>query len=198
MSAAGHFDIPVWARGGQLYKDHLAAEADTPHLGNSTANFFTQLIDHNNPASGTFPQRYYVDFSYWNGTSFPVFLYIGGEGVLSGTPRGYAATIAQELGALIVALEHRWYGASVPGDITSTSQLQTTLTVEQAIADLASFQSWMMAQLRTTGPWLAVGGSYPGALAAWCEFRRALPFACPPRLHHSVTLCRSRGAPRAC
>ena len=172
--ARAHWELPEWARGGQIWAALVEAEAASPHVGNSTPNYYDQWVDHGNTSAGTFQQRYYVDTAYWNGSSeSPVFYYIGGEGTLRGTPTGYAATLAQEFGALVVALEHRWYGASIPGDITSTRDLQVSLTVEQALEDLAAFQIWMTAQLGgTTGPWLAIGGSYPGALSAWCEFVR--------------------------
>ena len=40
------------------------------------------------------------------------------------------------------------------------------LTVEYALEDLAKFQRWYMAKEALTGPWIAVGGSYPGSLSA--------------------------------
>ena len=107
-----------------------------------------------------------------------MFIYIGGEGTLGGTPTGFVAEYASQHSAMITSLEHRWYGRSIPGDITSTKDL-ATLTVEQAIADLATFVTWFDGQL-TQGAfgfapkavvnksaavqhvWLAVGGSYPG------------------------------------
>ena len=78
-----------------------------------------------------------------------------------------------------VALEHRWYGQSIPGDIGSTADLKS-LNVDAAIADLATFITWYDAQLNArhhlrgvSGPaalkhtWLVIGGSYPGALSSW-------------------------------
>ena len=98
--------------------------------------------------------------------------YIGGEGPLGGTPAGYVAEVAQTHKACIVALEHRWYGASIPGDVTSTADLGS-LNVANAIADLAAFVTWYDAQLAAALPaenvttargsavthtWLAIGG----------------------------------------
>ena len=174
LPVLGHIELPERARGGKIWAAQLAAETSSWHVGNTTENFFSQLVDHNNSAAGTFKQRYYFDTSFWNGSaSSPIFYYIGGEGALRGTPTGYVATLAQEFGAFIVALEHRWYGSSLPGDLRSTIALQTTPKVEQAIADLAAFQQWMTLQLGTSSPWLAIGGSYPGALSAW--YRESYP-----------------------
>jgi hypothetical protein len=172
VDGAGHFDVPVWARGGKLWKEMGSRST----LGNTTANVYAQLVDHNNPGDGTFSQRFYFDTTYWrNASGAPIFYYIGGEGPLRGTPTGFVTTLALEFGALIVALEHRWYGESLPGDITSTTDLSTTLTVQQALADLAAFQTWFTSTIlqTTSAPWLAIGGSYPGALSAW--YREVYP-----------------------
>ncbi len=54
---------------------------------------------------------------------------------------------AQELGAHIVKIEHRFYGESQPFGDLSTAHLRY-LTIENAIEDLASFQTWMMQNKR--------------------------------------------------
>ena len=59
-TAAGYFELPVWARGGKIWSAELEKEAASPHLGNATPNFFAQLVDHNNPGAGTFQHRYYI------------------------------------------------------------------------------------------------------------------------------------------
>ena len=64
-------------------------------------------------SSVTFKQRYYVDAQYWDGKG-PVFYEIGGEGTLGGPPGGYMAYLAKNYSALLVALEHRFYGQSIP------------------------------------------------------------------------------------
>jgi hypothetical protein len=37
-----------------------------------STGYFTQLLDHENPALGTFSQRYYYDTQYWAGPGSPV------------------------------------------------------------------------------------------------------------------------------
>jgi pimeloyl-ACP methyl ester carboxylesterase len=119
----------------------------------------------------TFTQRYYVDSQYYTENG-PVFYEIGGEGTLGGAPGGYLATLAKEKGALLIALEHRFYGESVPDSIPNpmeTHNLAKYLTVEQALADLATFTTYYKGVNTKTAsaPWVVFGGSYPGALSSW-------------------------------
>jgi hypothetical protein len=43
-----------------------------------------------------------------------VFLEIGGEGTILGPPGGYLAVLGAKYNALLVSLEHRFYGTSLP------------------------------------------------------------------------------------
>ena len=81
---------------------------------------------------------------------------------------------------MVVALEHRFYGESIPNNNVETANYKAYLTVEQALADLNAFTQFYKGQ-STNGVshanalWFAVGGSYPGALASW--YRTAYPDA---------------------
>lgn len=135
---------------------------------------FTQLIDHNNPESGTFSQRYYIDESYGPNADAPVFFYICGEAActkrsLSGAIR----THAKKHHAKLVALEHRYYGQSLPFNSFSTQALQY-LSTEAALDDLAYFQRRIRDQKNWSGTWIAFGGSYPGSLSAY--YRMKFPY----------------------
>ena len=128
-------------------------------------------------------QRYYVDSRFWCGTGCPIFLYIGGEGPQAPvSPRLFMWTLAEKYGALMLALEHRFYGESRPAPDMSVGSL-ALLTSTQALADLARFVSYVQAHepsapdrastpplaLRAaTGgsPWLTFGGSYPAHATA--------------------------------
>lgn len=76
--------------------------------------------------------------------------------------------------AQILALEHRFYGESIPNGNLETDNYRF-LTVEQALADLKHFREAYQQSMypSTANKWIAIGGSYPGALAAW--FRVAYP-----------------------
>lgn len=119
--------------------------------------YFKQLIDHNDPVMGTFSQRYYLDETYGPKEDSPVFFYICGESActkraLNGAIRNYA----QKFHAKLVALEHRYYGESLPFNSLSTKDLRF-LTTEAALDDLAYFQRHLKNE--KTGPgngWLLV------------------------------------------
>lgn len=92
---------------------------------------------------------------------------------MTGPPGGYIAQLGAQYGALLVSLEHRFYGVSIPNDDMSTENLKY-LTVDQALADLANFIDYYKVAGKTgDAKWFAFGGSYPGALSSW--FRAAYP-----------------------
>lgn len=81
--------------------------------------------------------------------------------------------LAPKHGALLVALEHRYYGVSMPnpGDY-STENLQW-LSTEQALEDLAGFITMINSDysLSSANRWVTWGGSYPGMMAAMARLR---------------------------
>ena len=83
--------------------------------------------------------------------------------------------IAEEIGAAIIVLEHRYWGFSSPFAKLTTENMQY-LTLENAIADLNHFALTAKLPFDPSGasnaakaPWVLVGGSYSGALTAWTE-----------------------------
>ncbi|XP_015277190.1 PREDICTED: thymus-specific serine protease, partial [Gekko japonicus] len=80
----------------------------------------------------------------------------------------------EKYGALVLALEHRFYGASINPDGLQDQNL-LFLSSQQALSDLASFH-WYVTQkyeLTPNNTWICFGGSYPGSLSAW--FRLKFP-----------------------
>jgi len=71
--------------------------------------------------------------------------------------------LAATTGALMFALEHRYYGASNPFSDFSTEHLRF-LNTEQALEDIAEFISQMntLYKISTSHKWVTWGGSYPG------------------------------------
>ena len=120
-----------------------------------------------------------------NVTDEPViFLMIGGEGTAEEkwvcNPKYTYMELAAKYNALVVQLEHRFFGWSYPkktkaglGDM-STDAL-ALLTSQQALEDLAKFvREWTYNNAKWTNPkWVVFGGSYPGSLCAW--FRAQYP-----------------------
>ncbi len=80
--------------------------------------YFTQRTNHFGRNHGsTWQQRYWVDNTYYNSAlPGPVFVQLGEEGEASaGMASSMAmATYGQTHGALLVAIEHRFYGKSQP------------------------------------------------------------------------------------
>lgn len=150
---------------------------DVPSMGMAT---FTQLIDHNNPSLGTFEQFYYYSDEFYKGPGSPVVLFTPGEVAADGY-QVYLSTnttpgvIAQQLGAATVVVEHRYWGQSSPVPDLTTQNMKY-LTLNNSIADFVNFARTVQLPFDTNGssqatnaPWVFVGGSYSGALAAWTE-----------------------------
>jgi hypothetical protein len=135
--------------------------------------WYDQLLDPMSPSdTRTFKQRYYIDSEHADGPLSPVVYYICGESEC--LPRSFqgrfAEDVATALHAHIVALEHRYYGKSVPFDQLTADNLRY-LSTENALADLARFQKHAMTDLGLAGKWIAIGGSYPGSLSAFYRLK---------------------------
>jgi serine protease 16 len=80
--------------------------------------------------------------------------------------------LAPKHNALMLALEHRYYGPSNPFGDFATENLKW-LNTEQALGDLAYFVSMINDQYKLTGAnrWVTWGGSYPGMVAALARLR---------------------------
>jgi hypothetical protein len=142
--------------------------------------FFDQLIDHDHPELGTFQQRYAWNADYYKGPGSPIILVGPNESALDGY-EGYTTnltlpgTMAQELGAGALIIEHRYWGQSSPFDTLTTENMQY-LTLEQSIKDLTYFAENVVLPFdlnRTStpdkAPWVLSGCSYSGALTAWVQ-----------------------------
>jgi len=180
--------LPRHMRGGLMYKGLLAREAAAaarlaaapgmPAAGwypNTTVNLKPSLLDNNVPGAGTFGQRFYYDTSFCGGacgTNAPIIMEVGGEWTVTASPSGAIAELAVEMGALLVYLEHRYYGGSLPTPLANRTAMQAYLTVEQAIADTAAFIPYFEALVCNSSncagrSWTIMGGSYAGALVSW-------------------------------
>jgi len=134
--------------------------------------WFTQSLDHFHPSDDrTWQQRYWSNFEHYQ-EGGPTFIFIGGEGEASPgwLTYGVWTRFAQEQGGAMFILEHRFYGQSKPTQDLSTDNL-VYLNSQQGLADLAGFISSMKQEQNLDGPWIALGGSYPGSMAAWLRYR---------------------------
>jgi hypothetical protein len=119
-------------------------------------------------------QRYFVNKEFWGGNNYPIFVFIGGEGeekCTRLTSYMYMYDLAKEHRAMLVDVEHRFYGQSIPTVDTSTPNL-AYLSSSQALADLARVISHVKKSYDTVhSKVITVGGSYPGNLAAWFRLK---------------------------
>jgi serine protease 16 len=171
--------LPVNLVTKRFYDEHMARLRGDSSLPAPPDQYFSQRLDHfdfKDSQSTTWNQRFWVNASFFKDTeNAPVFFYIEGEG--AGSPysvvSGEHVSLAAQYGALIVSLEHRFYGASIPTADYSTSNMYY-LSSHQAIADLAAFFTLYLKptyNLTVKNKVVTYGGSYPGALSAWARLR---------------------------
>ena len=134
------------------------------------AGTFTQQIDHPRQGTstlGTFQQRYWYSTQFAKGNAnAPVLFYFCGEAPCDPWYATTMADAAMALNASVVVLEHRYYGTSMPFPDETRDHMKY-LTIHNALEDGATFERWAKTNLPLAGKWIAVGGSYPGMLAAF-------------------------------
>ncbi|ETV93012.1 hypothetical protein, variant 1 [Aphanomyces invadans] len=140
--------------------------------------FTKAVVNHYAKKPKYWRQRYYVNEEHWGGPGFPVFLMIGGEAPIQPSDVShemfYMNTLAIQHKALLLSVEHRYYGESNPTPDMTVENLEF-LTIDQALKDLELFHSHVTTKYRTTdaSKWIVFGGSYPGNLAVW--FKQEYP-----------------------
>ncbi|XP_014462073.2 lysosomal Pro-X carboxypeptidase [Alligator mississippiensis] len=125
----------------------------------------------------TFQQRYLIADQHWKKDGGSILFYTGNEGDITWfcNNTGFMWEVAEELNAMLVFAEHRYYGESLPfgNKSFSDSKHLNYLTSEQALADFAI----LIQHIRKTipgaqnTPVIAIGGSYGGMLAAWLRMK---------------------------
>ncbi|CAK5262516.1 unnamed protein product [Mycena citricolor] len=153
----------------------------------TTTYSFQQLIDHNNPSLGTFTQRYWHTYEFYE-PGGPIIFFTPGEAnaaPYSGylTNRTINGQIAQQENGAAIVLEHRFYGLSNPLPDLSVASLRLH-TIQQAIEDLKYFSENVVLPMPNGGnlkpsttPWILVGGSYSGALTSYTMVNKPGLFA---------------------
>lgn len=138
--------------------------------------WFNQFLDHNDPETWTFRQKYYENFNYVAGGQFEnVVLYVGGESDLreSTAYRDSFIELANRTNSAIFAIEHRFYGDSQPFTELTSENLKY-LSIDQALEDYVTFIKFIDAHpMRNKNPLrlVIVGGSYTGAISSWFRLK---------------------------
>ncbi|XP_066377474.1 uncharacterized protein [Miscanthus floridulus] len=148
-----------------------------------TTHYFPQELDHftfTPNASMVFRQKYLVNDTFWRRPSGgsgagPLFVYTGNEGDIEwfATNTGFMFDIAPKFGALLVFIEHRYYGESLPfgDDSYNSAKTEGYLTSTQALADFDILITSLKRNLSAeTAPVVVFGGSYGGNRLIQCLF----------------------------
>ncbi|KAF5742068.1 lysosomal Pro-X carboxypeptidase isoform X1 [Tripterygium wilfordii] len=141
-------------------------------------HYFPQILDHFtfHPRSyKIFHQKYLINDRSWQ-RGGPIFVYTGNEGDIDwfASNTGFLLDIAPKFHALLVFIEHRFYGESLPFGDDSYKSAETLgfLTSQQALADFAVLIRSLKQNLSTeASPVVVFGGSYGGMLAAWFRLK---------------------------
>lgn len=162
---------------------HLSTSPTTSHPSvnyDYSVLYFEQKVDHFGFYNvKTFKQRYLVADKYWQTDGGSILFYTGNEGDITWfcNNTGFMWDVAEELKAMLVFAEHRYYGKSLPfgEDSFKDSKHLNFLTTEQALADFAELIRHLQKTIPgvSTQPVIVIGGSYGGMLAAW--FRMKYP-----------------------
>nr|ABR17682.1 unknown [Picea sitchensis] len=136
--------------------------------------YYTQILDHFSfvPESyQTFQQKYLINSDHWGGASAksPIFVYTGNEGFIEWFTEntGFMFDIAPQFKAMLVFIEHRFYGHSMPFGSQkaaySNSSTLGFLSSAQALADFATLITDLKKNLSAEdSPVVVFGGSYGG------------------------------------
>ncbi|KAF8028450.1 hypothetical protein BT93_E1151 [Corymbia citriodora subsp. variegata] len=144
--------------------------------------FYNQTLDHFNyrPESyNLLKQKYVINFKYWGGANAnaPILAYLGAEAPIDGDIGGLELDIAAQFKALLVYIEHRFYGESIPYGLTLDKALSDPSTLgylssTQALADYAEILVYLKQKLNAKhSPIIVIGGSYGGVLASWFRLK---------------------------
>lgn len=101
-------------------------------------NNFTQSLDHNSNSTATFNQQYYLVTDYFK-PGGPILFLQGPESPLNPIENHDFMDWAEELGAIVASLEHRFFGKSLPSSFDGTTASYAPLTLENVMEDAVTF-----------------------------------------------------------
>ncbi|KAM4846065.1 lysosomal Pro-X carboxypeptidase [Thomomys bottae] len=145
---------------------------------NYSVRYFHQKVNHFGFSDvKTFKQRYLISDRHWKEDGGSILFYTGNEGdiVWFSNNTGFMWDVAEELNAMLVFAEHRYYGKSLPFGEHSfkDSRHLNFLTSEQALVDFVELIKYLKRAIpgAEKQPVIAIGGSYGGMLAAWLRMK---------------------------
>ncbi|KAH8808664.1 peptidase S28 [Xylogone sp. PMI_703] len=168
-----------------------AVNAQMTTSSNCSTQLFPQLIDHGNSSSSnaTFLQRYQVNSTHFK-PGGPIFYYQQAETAIFACLEDLILPEwAAELGALVITLEHRFFGLSSPSNATNPIEKYKSLTLENVMLDAVTFVEHMKRTVpgAKDSKVIVTGGSYAAFLTTVLKtnypdvFYAAIPWAAPLR-----------------
>ncbi|MBA0806966.1 hypothetical protein Gohar_022806 [Gossypium harknessii] len=176
-AAAGHYSLQTFFPRPAYQSLIKHAKTPKPKLPFKT-RYFPQTLDHfsfHPKSSKIFYQKYLINTQYWH-KGAPIFVYTGNEGDIEwfAANTGFMLDIAPKFRALLLFIEHRFYGESMPFGKDSYQSAKTLgyLNSQQALADFAVLIRSLKQNLSSeASPVVVFGGSYGGMLAAWFRLK---------------------------
>ncbi|KAJ3970306.1 serine carboxypeptidase S28-domain-containing protein [Lentinula raphanica] len=173
--------IPKVPNAEELMQKPVTSRNGTQLPPYNTTYYFDQLIDHNDPSKGTFQQRFWHTYEFYESGKFckvdisfagPVIFFTPGEenAFRYLTNVTFNGLLSQAQNGTTVVLEHRFFGLSNPLPSLSGENLRY-LTLQQSIDDIEYFVNNVHLPMpggdHLDAPWIMVGGSYSGALTSY-------------------------------
>ena len=156
------------AFGRQLRALDIVNRVDTIIPNSNPANYkelyqvtFTQPIDHNNPAAGTFNQKAYL---FYVGDDRPTVFYTNGYSLNKGSAETPFNDIAYNMNANLLMVEHRYFGSSKPANDPRWEYL----TISQAAADNHAIIQALKPLLQKE--WVSIGTSKDGLASIFLRY----------------------------
>lgn len=141
-----------------------------------STSFFNQTLHHDLTSSdpsagtGTFRQQYQLNISFFK-PGGPILFYQGAEGATIQCVEGFILhDWAEETGAILASLEHRFFGLSQPSGFnasTASAADYAPLTINNTLLDSVNFIRWIKRTVPDAkhSKTIVMGGSYGGTLA---------------------------------
>lgn len=144
------------------------------HSGYCIFYNFSQVLDHYDFHSDiSFDQRYYINENTRRNNTKSIIVYIGGRHPLADSlfvDGSVLHEISLRTNSVLVGLEHRFFGYSIPTNLTQ--DYLKYLTVEQALGDIESFiRTLQNSRICINCSVGIIGSVYAGALASWFRIR---------------------------
>lgn len=163
----------------------LAACTDTD-LQMKESRIEQPLSHFNSSVPQKFQQRFFYSSKFARGPSAPVILWICIWSCSNEEVSANVGKYAREIGAHVVAVEHRFYGQSKPFTAwPSDTKIFQYLNTREAMLDIMDLKKRMPGNLGSTGKWIAYGCSYGASVAAYLrahhpeEIAGAIAFSAP-------------------